>query len=293
MLRSMTGFGAAGGLVEGVEYAVEMRSVNSRYFKASVKLPEALSWAEADIEHLLRASLSRGSIVAAIRVKLPDDQAACRVNVAALTRYIDQLRELKFEANPTIRIDLGAMLQLPGVCEPPPVEELLSRTKGGLMALIEKALKLLVEMRTTEGRAVRGELMAHCDTIVRNLLTVEKHAPQVVLDYHQRLTDRVRDLTAGGNVQIDQEQLAREVAIFAERCDIAEEISRLRGHVEQFRESADSPDPAGRKMDFIAQEMLREANTISSKANDASIARAVVEIKTAIDRIKEQVQNIE
>jgi uncharacterized protein (TIGR00255 family) len=293
MLRSMTGFGSAGGLVDGVEYAVEIRSVNNRYFKVCIKLPEYMSSVEVEIEKLLRSALSRGSIFAAVRIKLPEEKAACQVNTAALMKYLDQLKELEIEANPTLRIDLGSLLQLPGVCEEPPLDKLLEQTKDGLMKLIHKALADLVKMRTEEGKAIKVELMAHCKTVADNLKVVEAQAPQVVLDYQQRLADRVKELTAAGNIQIDQDNLVREVAIFAERCDIAEEVARLRGHLEQFTEAVDSPEPAGRKLDFIAQEMLREANTIASKANDAKIARAVVEIKTAIDRIKEQVQNVE
>ncbi|MFA6134502.1 MAG: YicC/YloC family endoribonuclease [Phycisphaerae bacterium] len=289
----MTGFGAAAGLVEGVEYAVEIRSVNSRYYKATIKLPESLSAAEPEIEKVLRTVLSRGSIIATIKVKVPDAQAVCRVNMVALQSYLEQLRLVEVEANPSLRIDLGAMLQLPGVCEPAPLEEIFEKTRAGLLKLVNKAVSNLLAMRTTEGQSVKVELMAHCKMIGEQLKIVEACAPQLVIDYHQRLVTRVRELVASGNVQIDPDHLAREVAIFAERCDIAEEMARLRAHVEQFEQAVDSPEPAGRKLDFISQEMLREANTIASKANETKVARAVVEIKTAIDRIKEQVQNVE
>jgi len=293
MLCSMTGFGSAGGHADGVEYAVEIRSVNSRYYKSIIKLPDALVSTEADIDKLLRARLVRGTINISVRMTVPDEQAAYRVNVVALAKYIDQIKLMEIEANPTLRIDLGTMLQLPGVCEPPPLEEICRKTQAELMRLVERALGDLMEMRRHEGAAMKADLLSHCAVVTENLDEVARQAPQVVTDYHQRLAARVKELTAAGNINIDAENLAREVAIFAERCDIAEEIARLRAHLQQFREAIDSPEPAGRKMDFIAQEMLREANTIGSKAADARIARAVVEIKTAIDRIKEQVQNVE
>jgi uncharacterized protein (TIGR00255 family) len=293
MLSSMTGFGSAGGSAEGVEYVVEIRSVNSRYYKSIIKLPDALASTEPDIEKALRSKIVRGSIAVTVRMTLPDEQAAYRVNVAALGKYVEQIKLMEIEANPTLRIDLGAMLQLPGVCEPPPLEDICRRTHGAMMGLVDQALGRLVEMRRQEGQAMKADLLANCLVVKENLDEVAKQAPQVIVDYQQRLTARVKELTAAGNINIDQEDLAREVAVFAERCDIAEEVTRLRGHLQHFAQAIEAPEPTGRKLDFIAQEMLREANTTGSKANDGGIARAVVEIKTAIDRIKEQVQNVE
>ena len=293
MLRSMTGFGSVAGQVEGAQYTVEVRSVNNRYLKPIVKVPEGLSQAEADIEKLLRRRVSRGTVMLTVRVRLPDDKTAGRVNTTAISEYLDQLRPVEVEGNPMLRIDLAALLALPGVCEPPPLDELLGATKDGLMKLVAEALDLLVGMREEEGRGLEADLLANCGIVSENLAAVAEAAPKVVLDYHQRLVQRVAELTHAGNISIDQDMLAREVAIFADRCDIAEEITRLGGHVEQFRQTVPLPEPTGRKLDFIAQEMLREANTIASKANSGDIVRLVVEIKTAIDRIKEQVQNVE
>jgi uncharacterized protein (TIGR00255 family) len=293
MLRSMTGFGSASGQADGVEYAVEIRSVNNRYYKSSIKAPEPLAAAEMQIDKLLRGKLVRGTVTVTVRMTVPDEQAAYRVNMAALARYVEQIKLMEIEANPALRVDLGAMLQLPGVCEPPPLEEICRQTHPALMRLVEQALGDLIEMRLREGQAMKADLLANCRAIAGNLEEAARQAPQVVLDYQQRLSARVRELTAAGNIDIDQDDLAREVAIFAERCDVAEEVARLRAHLQQFQQAMESPEPAGRKLDFIAQEMLREANTIGSKANDTKIALAVVEMKTAIDRLKEQVQNVE
>jgi uncharacterized protein (TIGR00255 family) len=293
MLRSMTGFGAAQGQVDGVEYAVEVRAVNNRYLKAVAKLPESLASAEGEVDKLIRSRVGRGTVTLTVRMRVPDEMSAYRVNAAALQRYIEQLRPLEVDANPTLRIDLGAMLQLPGVCEPAPLEDLARRTQDGLMDIVAQALDALVKMRQVEGDALKADLLSNCKVIEKNLSLAAERAPQVVAEYHRRLAARVQELTGQGNLKIDEDILAREVAIFAERCDIAEEITRLRGHVAQFREAVKMKEPSGRKLDFIAQEMLREANTIGSKANDAEIARAVVDLKTAVDRIKEQVQNVE
>jgi len=162
-----------------------------------------------------------------------------------------------------------------------------------LTDLISQALERLMEMRDQEGKALAEELLGQCDQVSRSLAAVQARAPEVIKDYQQRLTDRVAELVNEARVEIDADTLAREVAIFAERSDITEEITRLNGHVDQFRQAAEAAQPAGRKLEFIAQEMLREANTIASKANDSEIAQQVVIMKTAIDRLKEQVANVE
>jgi len=293
MLSSMTGFGSAQGQVEGIEYAVEVRSANSRYVKFSIKLPEGLTSTEPDIEALLRSRIVRGSVALSVRVKVPDDQAAYRLNTAALASYLRQIRPLEAQADPMLRIDIGSLLQLPGVCEPPPLEEVFSRSREGMMTLAEQALEGLIRMRRAEGARLRDELLGLAEAVASSLSEIALRAPRVVAGYQERLAARVEELTAAGNIQIDSEQLAREVAIFAERCDITEELTRLKSHLEQFRSAVEVDEPAGRKLDFIAQEMLREANTIASKANDEEISRLTVDLKTTIDRIKEQVQNVE
>ena len=211
----------------------------------------------------------------------------------ALASYIDQLKILEVEANPLMRIDLGSLLALPGVCEPPPIEDLCQRTKAGMLKLVEQGVGNLERMRFREGVVLGKELKVQCKLVLGHVRAVGEKTPKVVEDYRDRLAAKICELTGSGMAGVDPDVLAREVALFAERRDVTEELSRLKSHVEQFLSESDSPEPAGRKLDFIAQEMLREANTIASKANDAEIACSAVEIKTAIDRIKEQVQNIE
>ncbi len=293
MLRSMTGFGSASGQVESISYVVEVRSVNNRYLKISCKLPDFLAAAESEIEALIRHRVQRGTLSLSVQTRLPEDRAAGRVNAAVLSNYLDQLRMIDAEGNPMLRVDLATLMQLPGVCEPPSLEGLVESTREGLLALVAQAIENLANMRRKEGDNLKADLLGNCEEVERNLAAIAEVAPKVVVDYHDRLAVRVAELTRAAKINIDEDLLAREVAIFADRCDIAEEITRLRAHVEQFRQTGDSPEPAGRKLDFIAQEMLREANTIASKANSAEIGRHVVDIKTAIDRIKEQVQNVE
>jgi len=289
----MTGFGGARAQTDNVAYDVEIRAVNHRYFKAVVRLPDVWASAEADIEKRLRSQLHRGSITATVRMKITDAQAACQVNAAALDRYVQQLRMVEIEANPTLRIDLGSLLQLPGVCEPPSLDDLCEHTRQTLFELVDRAIDELLGMRTREGEALAVDLRANCDALEQALGTIKDRAPMVLTEYHERLAQRVAELTNAGQVDIDADVLAREVAIYAERSDVAEEITRLSGHLDQFRQAVAGGGAVGRRLDFIAQEMLREANTIGSKSGDAATARAVVDIKTAVDRLKEQVQNAE
>lgn len=292
-MLSMTGFGSGQAQIEGVEYAVEIRSVNHRYLKTIIKLPETWSHAEAEFEGLVRKKITRGSVTLKVRMRLKEEMAAAKVNVSALRSYISQLKLLQVDGDTTVRIDLGALLQLPGVCEPPAAEEICAATHDGLMELLGKCVEGLMEMRAHEGEKLKTELLGRCDEIEDSLVLVQERSPDVVNEYHERLAARVAELIDAARADIDSDILAREVAIFAERSDIAEEISRLKGHLGQFRQATDSPEPSGRKLDFIAQEMLREANTMASKSNDSQIGQAVVDIKTAIDRIKEQAANVE
>ncbi len=294
MIRSMTGFGARSREIAGARYSVEIRSVNSRYFKAVVRLPDLWGGLEVEIDRRLRRYLSRGSVQFAMRMTATSAEAAPQINMSVLERYIEQLDIIRpDQADVSITVDLASLLLLPGVCSPPDADSLSDQIKSEILELADEAIAALIEMRTVEGKVIADDFRTQCDTIEQRLTDVAGRAGTVIHEYHERLSRRVAELTAAAELKLDEQDLAREIAIFAERCDIAEELSRLGGHIEQFRSVVGQADHAGRKLDFLAQEMLREANTIASKANDGQIAWAVVEIKTAIDRIKEQVQNVE
>jgi uncharacterized protein (TIGR00255 family) len=288
MLQSMTGFGGAAVQIDGVDYSVEIRSVNNRYFKSTIKLPDPWSQKEIEIERMLRSRLARGTVNFSLRTRAASAEAAYAVNADALLQYVRQVREA---LGAEVRLEAGALLQLPGVCVPPAGEDLVERAWGPLKQAVEEALDKLVEMRKREGEALHQDLMKQLDDIESRLGVVEQRKGEVVQEYHRRLTERVNELIAKAQLAVKQEDLVREVAVFAERSDVNEELSRLRGHIEQFRKTAADGDQAGRKLDFIGQELLREANTIGSKSNDVEIARAIVDIKSSIDRIKEQAAN--
>ncbi|MBL8885994.1 MAG: YicC family protein [Phycisphaerales bacterium] len=292
MIRSMTGYGEASAHVGGAHFVLEVRSLNNKYLKAVLRLPEELQSLEAELETRLREKISRGTVTVNASVSNQSESAAYEINRKALNRYIEQLKGI--DGSPAI--DLGALLALPGVLQPPAdAEGRFEATKAAMLDLLEKAIKQLQAMREREGKNLVADLRTHHQVIAAKLKLVSDRAPEVIADYERRLRTRIDALLKDVGVKIDSVDLVREIAAYAERTDIAEEINRLSAHLEQFEEliSSNEPRPLGRTLDFLAQEMLREANTIASKSPDATISRHAVEIKGAIDRIKEQAQNVE
>jgi uncharacterized protein (TIGR00255 family) len=293
MIVSMTGFGDAAAESGGTHYAVEIRSLNNRFFKPVIKLPDHVSGLEPELEVMLREQLGRGSITYILKMRTDSAEAAYHINTQALKVYLDQLQQVK-GLDRLVTIDLAALVQLPGVCQEPRDEtDEIERHGPTIRDLSVKAIRKLNVMRQREGESLFKELMKHVTVISTSLAEIQKRAPFVIEDYHKRLQTRVNQLLSKAELQVNQADLLKEVAVFAERADIAEEIQRLTHHLESFEHACRSDEHSGRKLDFITQEMLREANTIASKANDATIARHIVEIKGAIDRLKEQVQNVE
>jgi uncharacterized protein (TIGR00255 family) len=268
MIVSMTGFGDATTERDGTHYSVEIRSLNNRFYKPVIKLPDHLQGLEPEIETTLREKLVRGSITYILKTRSDSAEEAYHINVKAL--------------------------QLPGVCQEPRDESDELRRHGDVVrTLTGQAIAKLSAMRMREGKSLCDDLMRHTKVISENLASIQQLAPAVVQEYHKRLTQRVNLLLSKTELKVNESDLIKEVAVFAERADISEEIQRLTHHLESFEQSCRDTEHAGRKLDFITQEMLREANTIASKANDAQVARHIVEIKGSIDRLKEQVQNVE
>ena len=292
MILSMTGFGEALLEEDGQAYHLEIRGVNNRYFKSTIRLPEDFAYLETQLEQLLRRRLIRGSVALRLYVRDLSASAAQDVNLAAIEHYVTQLKSV-LPAESNFTIDLATLAALPGVCQPHEMTEQQREHGEELIArLAETAIDKLLEMRAAEGQALAEDLKRHCDSIREHLEAIRAHAPGMVERYRERLTARIEELIAGSNVHLAEEDLLREVSVYAERSDVNEELSRLGSHLEQFKEAITGSEPAGRKLDFITQEMLREANTIGAKAGDAEVARHVVEIKGAVDRLKEQVQNV-
>lgn len=293
MIVSMTGFGDATAERDGTHYAVEIRSLNNRFFKPVIKLPDNVAGMEPEIETILRSRLIRGSITYILKMRLDSAEAAYHVNTQALAAYLAQLQQVGADRT-NLHIDLASLLQLPGVCQEPRDESDELRRHGPVIReLTHQAIDKLDLMRRREGQSLMEDLLGHCKAVSQHLEEIRKRAPFVLEDYHKRLLQRVNQMLNKAELKVNEVDLIKEVAVFAERADICEEIQRLTHHLDAFEQTCRHGEHAGRKLDFITQEMLREANTIASKANDAQIARHIVEIKGAIDRMKEQVQNVE
>ena len=292
MPRSMTGFGSAQTTADGRRWQVEVRTVNGRALKCNCRIPDQVHGIETEVERIIGGHLSRGSVTVTIRLHDESERAAAHVNVAAMQAYLQALRPVMEDAG--LELAAGDLLALPGVVEEVDDEELRASCMPVLQALIEEACNGVNTMRDAEGAALSKDINGHMSVICTLLQEIKADAPAVAEAYQDRLRQRMNALLVDVGAQARDEDLLREVAIFAERTDIAEEISRLGTHLDQFALLLERSDgPTGRTMDFLAQEMLREANTMGSKCQDADVARRIVEIKGAVDRIKEQVQNIE
>ncbi len=293
-MLSMTGYGAAQTTQEGVAYAVEVRSVNHRYLKTSLKIPEFLQFAEAEFESLLRRRIARGSVNLSLRIRSQSAAALRPLDMSVVQAYVDQLTQAKIPTGVQPTIDLAAIALLPGVSDAAVFdEETRTRIAEVVTRVADQALDALIEMRRVEGRSLADDLREIVGQIRSEIDSIAVRAPVVVEEYFERLRNRVGLLMQAAQLELEADALAREVAVYAERSDISEELSRIRSHLEQFGELCERGDQVGRTLDFLAQELLREANTIGSKSNDVRIARSVVVMKGLVDRLKEQVQNVE
>jgi uncharacterized protein (TIGR00255 family) len=288
----MTGYGEARHQDGSLAVAIEVRALNNRYLKVSVRAAEPYHLLEPEFEKVIRKRVRRGTLQVHVHVERQYAPGDFRINSEALRSYLEQLRLLGLGATPEAL--LGQVLSLPGVVpEPGSATASLQDDWPFFERVLEQALARLQAMRQDEGRAMAQELLQLRDHIASQLELIRQQAPRVVVAYRDRLLERVRALLGELDVQIDRADLIKEVSIFAERSDIAEEVVRLASHLEQFQEIMKDPESPGRKLEFLTQEMSRETNTIGSKASDIEISRHVVEIKGTLEKIRELVQNIE
>jgi uncharacterized protein (TIGR00255 family) len=293
----MTGFGEARFQSEELTLGVEVRAVNNRHLKVTVRGSEPYPMLEPELEKIVRKHVRRGTILVHVRCDRSFRPQDFRVNDVALKAYIQQVHEVCADLGWGERAHhlLGQVLSLPGVSpEPGVLGRPVDKEMRAVERTLEGALKNLDHMRQEEGRAMEDELLVHRRTIADQLDRIRQHIPGVVEHYRARLRDRVGALLRDAGVTLSDDHLIREVAIFAERSDVAEEVMRLGSHLEQFEEVVRREnDLPGRKMEFLTQEMFRETNTIGSKAGDVIISRHVVEIKATLEKIRELVQNVE
>ena len=296
MLRSMTGFGSSSSEIEGFQFSIEVRSVNNKYFKAQIRVPEELLSLEAELESALGRRVARGSVSVTVRQEGAASPESLRVDSNAVAQLLAALEGSVPEGmTDRCTIDLAGLLDVPGVLVQEPVTALIERARPLLLQLLDEACQSMIAMREREGQVLREDLLGFRKAILERLDRVDARAPMVIEQYQQRLRQRMEQLLEEVGGSVADEDLLREVGIYAERTDISEEVVRLAGHLDQFEELVcnEAGDPVGRTLDFLSQEMLREANTIASKSADAEISRNIVEIKGLIDRIKEQAANVE
>lgn len=297
MIKSMTGFGRSELNDEKKTVAVELRSVNNKYLKINIRMPDLLSGVEDKIEKLLKKELVRGTINLTIDYKTDDQVPKCVINKDILKDYHNIISEARKEISFQQDVTLDNLISLPGVLEFKKNPGNGKTEDEGLWQELEQLVKLSVddlkEMREAEGKNLRIEIDKWKDKISVLLDKIETMAPKVVSEYSNRILERVSTLLSSTDSKIEKGDLLKEIAIFADRCDISEELGRLRSHILLFNNTMDNEEPNGRKLEFIVQEMFREANTIASKANNSEIIEDVISIKTEIERIKEQVLNIE
>ncbi|BBO18016.1 conserved hypothetical protein [Candidatus Brocadia pituitae] len=294
MLKSMTGFGIAEYKDTERSLRVELRSVNNRFLKIDSRLPDILQAFESKIERSVREKINRGTVLLNVNYQSLLQESEYALNSGRLKEYYRLLSDVKKEIGSREKISVNTLTMLPGVLQKNKnnhenTDVLLSLC----ISLVDEALMKMLQMREIEGKHLAEDIEQRKTGILAMLDKIEMRAPVVVQEYSKRLQSRIATLLAGTNIELADSNLCREIALFAERCDISEEISRLKSHLYQLQETINLNEPVGRKLDFIVQEMFRETNTMCSKANDSVMLKDLVEAKTEIEKIREQIFNIE
>lgn len=291
-MQSMTGFGSASGRDGEFDVTVEIRSVNHRFLSLKQSLPEGLSRYEGEVEKMLRDRVGRGSMTVSISMKSLRPAEATLPEAKVVKEYVKRLRAIQKAAGVKGDIEIGALLAVP---------QLWTASDNGtesqawpkVRELVGKAVEDLVRMREREGAAIRKDVEARLTRIQQLAGEVLKRAPSVLESYQRKLEERIGTLLQQRGIEAAKADVLREVAIYADKCDVSEELQRLTSHVDQFRKILASDGQIGRRLDFLTQEMVREANTLTAKSNDAQVSVHAVEIKAELEKIKEQAENIE
>ncbi len=292
MIRSMTGFGRCEDTIDGRDIIVEIKSVNHRYFEFSSRISRGYGFLDEKLKSYLQSQISRGKIDVYISIEtLEDTDAQVLVNHSLASGYVSALRELaeRYHLRDDISVStVSRYTDIFTIHKTPDDEEIIWNS---VKKVADRALDALIHMRETEGERLKTDVLQRTDTILRTVGQIEERSPQTVTEYEAKLKQRLAEMLADTN--IDEQRILTEAAIFADKIAVAEETVRLRSHFEQCVKMLNSDEAIGRKLDFIVQEMNREANTIGSKCVDSQIAYMVVDIKAEIEKIREQIQNIE
>ncbi|HHW00508.1 MAG TPA: YicC family protein [Clostridiaceae bacterium] len=292
MIRSMTGFGRGEYENGGRKYVVEIKTVNHRYADIFVKVPRQISFIEDRVRQTVSKNLSRGKIDVFVNYESNEENSKLvLIDEVLAESYINAVRFLRDNFGLQDDISTSLISRFPDVLKVEKAEEDVDEIWEGLKIALDEAISCVIKMRENEGEGLKKDFLKKAAYVESLVEEISKRAPEVVKDYKQRLETRIKELLE--QQTIDESRLAMEVAIFADRCSIDEELVRIKSHINQLREILDMDQPIGRKLDFLIQEMNREINTIGSKANDLIITKNVIEIKSEIEKIREQIQNVE
>ena len=292
MIKSMTGYGRAQGSFSGGEISVEIKSVNNRYLDCGVKLPRVYSFAEEAVKSLVQKTISRGKVDVYITVNSAGaGNIRITLNTPVVEGYLSALRQIARDYGVQDDISVSSLSRFSDVFLMEKQEEDEQEVREAILGVVSQALAAFDEMRTREGEALRQDLLSKSGDILALVAKVEARSPVTVAAYQERLTAKMREVLE--NTAIDQARIIQEAAIYADKVAVDEETVRLRSHVDQFCSMLEGGGVIGRKLDFLMQEMNREANTIGSKGSDVEQARTVVDIKSGLEKIREQIQNIE
>ena len=292
MVKSMTGFGRCEISEGDRKMTVEMKSVNHRYLDVAIKMPKKLNFFESAIRSLLKTYIQRGKVDVFITYEdLSEANTTLRYNQALAAEYLKYLNQMAEEFHLEQDVKVSALSRYPEVL----VMEEVQEDEEELWKLLEKGVKgaceQFVETRIREGEDLKRDLLIKLDELLEHVAYVEERSPQIVAEYREKLTEKVKELLA--DTQMEESRIAAEVTIYADKICVDEEIVRLKSHIKHTKETLEKEDSVGRKLDFIAQEMNREANTILSKSNDLEVSNHAIELKTGIEKVREQIQNIE
>ncbi len=292
MIKSMTGFGRSHEVLNGRDITVEIRAVNHRYYEFSCRIPRSLGFMEEKLKSLLQGSINRGKVEVSLlvyNVDAPDEKIS--INKEVVKEYIDALRSVKDEFNLSDDLALSNVMRIPDAFTVIKTEADEEQLWADVKSVAESALGRFIQMRETEGERMKADILARLSTIEGWVGIVEERSPSIVEDYRKKLYDRMCEVL--NNTNFDENRILLEAGIFSEKTAVDEETVRLRSHISQFRSMLESKEAVGRKLDFLVQEMNRETNTIGSKVQDIEVTRIVVDQKSEIEKIREQIQNIE
>ena len=292
MIKSMTGFGRCEVLKDSRKFTVELKSVNHRYLDVNIRMPKKLNFFETSIRTLLKSYADRGKVDIFITYEdLSQSQVSVKYNAALAAEYLKYLNQMAEEFSLDNDVRVRTLSRYPEVFTMEECSEDEDELWNGLKEALEGAFSQFVEMRTKEGERLKEDILLKLDLLSEQIRFIEERSPQIIAEYRTKLEEKMRELLE--DTQIDDNRIAAEVILFADKICTDEEVVRLKSHIQHMKETLEESNGIGRKLDFIAQEMNREANTILSKANDLDISNRAISLKTEIEKIREQIQNIE